>query len=101
MFIYNLSVRLNTCKNENRLLAASSLYPVTVELEGIEPSSKRGNHELSTRLSRPSVFEDGQDPGHQSVPYPLKIHPRREAAADYLRFSCTTLPDGFGARASE
>ena len=28
-----------------------------VELEGVEPSSKQGNHTLSTRLFQPSVFE--------------------------------------------
>ena len=28
-----------------------------VELEGVEPSSKQGNHTLSTRLFQTSVFE--------------------------------------------
>ena len=44
-----------------------------VELEGIEPSSKRGNHMLSTCLSLPSVFVRKQDQSHQLAPYPLKF----------------------------
>ena len=44
-----------------------------VELEGIEPSSKQGNHTLSTRLSRPSIFVHKQDPSHPLMPYPLRI----------------------------
>ena len=39
-----------------------------VELEGIEPSSKRGNHMLSTCLSLPSVFECKQDQSHPLTP---------------------------------
>ena len=46
---------------------------VKVDLEGIEPSSKRGNHTLSTCLSSPSIFVDKQDRSHQPVPYPLKV----------------------------
>ena len=72
-----------------------------VELEGIEPSSKQGNHMLSTRLSRPSVFEQKQDPGHPLLPYPLKFHPACEAIRNYPRFSCTTVSECFGATASE
>ena len=44
-----------------------------VELEGFEPSSKQGNHMLSTCLFRPSVFVLRQDPDHQSQPYPLNF----------------------------
>ena len=47
---------------------------VGVELEGIEPSSKQGNHTLSTRLFRPSVFVLRQDPDHQLQPYLLRFH---------------------------
>ena len=47
--------------------------PKKVELEGIEPSSKRGNHMLSTCLSLPSVFVCKQDQSHQLAPYPLKF----------------------------
>ena len=39
-----------------------------VELEGVEPSSKQGNHTLSTRLFQTSVFERRQDLDHQSTP---------------------------------
>ena len=39
-----------------------------VELEGIEPSSKQGNHTLSTRLFQTLVFECRQDLDHQSTP---------------------------------
>ena len=39
-----------------------------VELEGVEPSSKRGSHMLSTCLSLPSVFECRQDQSHQPAP---------------------------------
>ena len=53
---------------------------LSVELEGIEPSSKQGNHTLSTRLFRPSVFVLPQDPDHQRQPYPLSFHSVREAA---------------------
>ena len=39
-----------------------------VELEGVEPSSKQGNHTLSTRLFQTSVFEHQQDLDHQLTP---------------------------------
>ena len=39
-----------------------------VELEGVEPSSKQGNHTLSTRLFQPLVFEQQQDLDHQLMP---------------------------------
>ncbi len=72
-----------------------------MELEGIEPSSKQGRPVLSTRLSQPSVFECGQDLGHQSAPYPHELHPSCEAIMGYPRFSCATLPGRFGATAPE
>ena len=50
-----------------------------VELVGFEPTSKQGNHTLSTRLFRPSVFVHWQDPDHQQMPYPLKFHSASEA----------------------
>ena len=49
------------------------LTQLGVELEGIEPSSKRGNHMLSTCLSLPSVFVRKQDQSHQLAPYPLNL----------------------------
>lgn len=72
-----------------------------MELEGFEPSSKQGNHTLSTRLFRPSVFELQQDPDHQLQPYPLKLHLECGAAQDYFRFNRTALPKRFGTTAFE
>ena len=60
-----------------------------VELVGFEPTSKQGNHMLSTCLFQPSVFVLRQDLDHQSQPYPLKLHPCTEAYTDYFRFTCT------------
>ena len=72
-----------------------------VELEGIEPSSKRGNHKLSTCLSLPKFFVQEQNQSHQFLPYPLKFHQKRKATSDYPRCNCTTEPECFGATASE
>ena len=36
------------------------LFTISVELEGIEPSSKRGNHKLSTCLSLPKFSCSGR-----------------------------------------
>ena len=44
-----------------------------VELEGVEPSSKQGNHTLSTRLFQTLVFVPQQDLDHQLRPYPLNL----------------------------
>ena len=65
---------------------------VRVELVGFEPTSKQGNHMLSTCLFQPSVFVPRQDLDHQSRPYPLKFHPGNEAYPNYFRFTCTALP---------
>ena len=43
-----------------------------VELEGVEPSSKQGNHMLSTRLVIGEIFERRQDRDRQPAPYPLR-----------------------------
>lgn len=92
-------------KNENKKAAANDAAAFClidrVELVGFEPTSKQGNHTLSTRLSRPSVFVRKQDPSHPFTPYPLRFHRPCKAADDYLRFSCTTFPECFGATASE
>ena len=72
-----------------------------VELVGFEPTSKQGNHTLSTRLFRPSVFVHWQDPDHQPMPYPLKFYLVSEASLNYFRFICTALSAGFGTTASE
>ena len=44
-----------------------------VELAGVEPASKQGNHTLSTRLFQTLVFEPQQDLDHQLRPYPLNL----------------------------
>jgi len=49
-----------------------------VELEGVEPSSKQGNHTLSTCLFRTSVFVQQQDPDHPLLPYPLNASSARQ-----------------------
>ena len=72
-----------------------------VELEGIEPSSKQGNHTLSTCLFRTSIFESRQDPDHRSRPYPQKLHHAAGARRGYFRFNCTALPKSFGTTAFE
>ena len=54
------------------LLFRSEIAPLGVELEGVEPSSKQGNHMLSTRLVIGKVFERRQDRDRQPAPYPLK-----------------------------
>ena len=71
-----------------------------VELAGVEPASKQGNHTLSTRLFQSSVFERRQDLDHQSSPYPLKFHPCIEACKGYFRFNLRRLISGFGTTSS-
>ena len=44
-----------------------------VELAGVEPASKQGNHTLSTRLFQTLVFVPQQDMDHQLRPYPLNL----------------------------
>ncbi len=44
-----------------------------VELAGVEPASKQGNHTLSTRLFQTLVFVPQQDLDHQLRPYPLNF----------------------------
>ena len=53
-----------------------------VELEGVEPSSKRGNNTLSTRLVIGEIFEYMQDRDNQHIPYPLKFRRSIEACCD-------------------
>ena len=67
------------------IVCPSAFY---VDLEGIEPSSKRGNHMLSTCLFPYWIV--GQSVGREqpcTMPYPLKFHLRHEATADYLRYA--------------
>ena len=72
-----------------------------VELEGVEPSSKRGNHKLSTCLSL--TWFSCRDRTKAINPGLILFEFRRacEAARGYLRFDCTTEPECFGATASE
>ena len=53
-------------------LFRSKKTPLKVELEGVEPSSKQGNHMLSTRLVIGEIFVHWQDRDRQPAPYPLK-----------------------------
>jgi len=57
-------------KQEHTIKAAEEFQRLLlyVELAGVEPASKQGNHTLSTRLFRTSVFERQQDPDHQLPP---------------------------------
>ena len=67
-----------TVKTANYQLI-DSLYCEIVELEGVEPSSKRGNNTLSTRLVIGEIFEYAQDRDNQHIPYPLKFRRSIEA----------------------
>ena len=69
----------------------ASHFSCFVELAGVEPASKQGNHTLSTRLFWPSIFERQQDPDHQLSPYPLNLHQRLEAATGYFRLDLHRL----------
>ena len=73
-------------ENKNKtanLLKISSLVKkrrlCQVELEGVEPSSKQGNHMLSTRLVIGKVFERRQDRDRQPAPYPQECRQCIEA----------------------
>ncbi len=83
-----------------RMFAIQGLL-YSVELEGIEPSSKRGNHTLSTCLSLPSVFECRQDQSHQPAPYPLKFHKSRGARLMLFPILLCRFAKRFGTRAFE
>ena len=73
----------------------------SVELEGIEPSSKRGNHTLSTCLSLPSVFECRQDQSHQPAPYPLKFRKSHGERLMLFPILLCRFTKRFGTRAFE
>ena len=88
----------NKKKESSEIIRAFFLL---VDLEGIEPSSKRGNHKLSTCLSLPKFFVQEQNQSHQPLPYPLKFHSRLKADKNYPRCNCTTGSECFGATASE
>ena len=75
-------------------------FILNVEMEGVEPSSKRGINMLSTCLFLTSIFERRQDQDHQPSPYPLKFHSGIEAYLNYSRFICSSVSDRFGTIAS-
>ena len=62
-----------------------------MELEGIEPSSKRGNNTLSTCLSLPLIFVRRQDQGHQPIGLSSKSYLPCEAKANQFRFIRTSV----------
>ena len=64
-----MKVRITLPEMQRALARVKPREGVTfVELEGVEPSSKQGNHTLSTRLFPTSVFECQQDLDHQLTP---------------------------------
>lgn len=72
-----------------------------VDLEGFEPSSKRGNHKLSTCLSPPSIFEHKQDRSHPFVPYPLNCRKGYEEKPELFPILLRRYVKRFGKRAFE
>lgn len=72
-----------------------------MELVGFEPTSKRGNHTLSTCLFQTLIFVLRQDLDHQPEPYLLKFHHPCGAKNDYFRFACAALPIRFGTTSME
>ena len=90
-----------TVIKQKKPLKISDFSNSRVELEGFEPSSKQGNHTLSTCLFQPLIFELWQDLNHQPQPYPLKFHHSVGAHDDYFRFNRTALPKSFGTTAFE
>jgi len=61
-----------------------------VELEGLEPSSKRGSNLLSTCLS--SFYLSGRSATEDTKlnPYLLNFGKEPKPLLSYLRFTCTT-----------
>lgn len=57
-------------RNQKNKKAAEEYQQLSssVDLEGVEPSSKQGSHMLSTCLSLPSVFVHKQDQSHPLLP---------------------------------
>ena len=56
-----------------KIYASSFPIVLSVELAGVEPASKQGNHMLSTCLFQPLVFVPWQDLDHQPRPYLLNL----------------------------
>ena len=62
-----------------------------MELEGVEPSSARGNHTLSTRLFQTGFSCRNKTWTTKLRPYPLNLHRAAGARRDYFRFTCAAL----------
>ena len=71
-----------------------------VELEGVEPSSKRGSNLLSTCLA--SFWLSGRSATEATIlhPYLLNFGKAPKPRLSYLRFTCTTWSERFEATAS-
>ena len=79
--------KYGSTKNKKRHLSDAFF----VELEGIEPSSKRGNNTLSTCLSLPLIFVRRQDQGHQPIGLSSTSYLPCEAKANQFRFIRTSV----------
>ena len=53
---------------KNKTADFQRFIKLSVELEGVEPSSKQGSHMLSTCLSLPPIFVCKQDQSHPLTP---------------------------------
>ncbi len=71
-----------------------------VELEGFEPSSKRGSNLLSTCLSSFYLSGVSATEATKLIPYLLNFGKEPKPLLTYLRFTCTTVSDRFEATAS-
>ena len=68
-----------------------------VDLEGVEPSSERGNHKLSTCLSLTSFSCSGKTKATNRCLIFFEFRGRCEATVRYPRFGCTTVSGYFRA----
>ena len=91
-----INARSRPCVAAGRLRASRC---VKVDQEGVEPSSKRGNRMLSTRLSPTSFSCCGKTGATNRNLILCEFRSTCEARPNYLRFCCTTMSRSFGARA--
>ena len=98
-FVFPLPLFSGVNSGVNRVIYWKSAK--VVELVGFEPTSKRGNHTLSTCLFQTLIFVLRQDLDHQPEPYLLKFHHPCGAKNDYFRFACAALPIRFGTTSME
>jgi len=73
---------------------------LVVDLEGFEPSSKRGINLLSTCLSLLKFSISYKRKATEYETYSLNFIRRPGRPSNYLRYSCTTVSDCFEATAS-